>query len=855
VIPSEAVPPIPTCVTRLRKYGYLPVRPILLRMTPNHHVATAPGARSATASVDGADHPFSPAEALGTIYRQADRWMAVFISAHLLFAVAIAPVYGTWNAVVLVGGGLALSFVLSAWRWPGSFWTRCVAGVALQGFAALHIYQMHGMAEMHFFIFTAVTMMIAYQDVVALWPGVVGIVAQHTVFAYWHNAGNPIGGVPFFEHHHAGTMQLGFHFGIAVVEVVIASFWTYALRQRTLRNAKQRVALADANAALAEREADTARSLALVEATLEATPDGILVLDAADRVTDYNKRVAEMWAIPPALLAEGDGTAVRNRLLAQVCDPAALSAHYAVTGNEPVYQRLDQVELTDGRVFECHVRPQHVGTNAVGRVLSFHDVTERVRLERELAHQALTDALTGLANRVLFRDRVAHALARSSRNPGSVAVLLVDLDGFKLINDGLGHGVGDAVLCRVAECFQHAVRDGDTVARLGGDEFAILLEDVRTVEEADAAAARLYGALTLPVTVGLRQPGVTESAEWKTDGSSDESGAGSAREVFVKASIGIALATPGEDPEALLRNADVAMYAAKARGKGQAMHFERSMHEQALTRLRLEEDLRVAVADLVQGGDSPFAVVFQPIVALDTQKVVSAEALVRWNHPRRGVISPEEFIPVAEDTGLIVPLGLWVLTQACAAAASWPISDDDNEIGVSVNLSGRQLQDASIVDDVRAVLASTGLAPRRLTLEITESVVLRDTSHTLDQLTALKTLGLRLAVDDFGTGYSSLSYLRQFPVDVLKIDKSFIDGIARGGDGAALARTIVALADTLQLRTVAEGIEDGAQHSALRALGCTLGQGFLFARPMTQGELLRCIAGSVSQHVQTGVRE
>jgi EAL domain-containing protein (putative c-di-GMP-specific phosphodiesterase class I) len=324
---------------------------------------------------------------------------------------------------------------------------------------------------------------------------------------------------------------------------------------------------------------------------------------------------------------------------------------------------------------------------------------------------------------------------------------------------------------------------------------------------------------------------------------------------IVKASIGIALATPGEDPEALLRNADVAMYAAKARGKGQAMHFERSMHEQALTRLRLEEDLRVAVADLVQGGDSPFAVVFQPIVALDTQKVVSAEALVRWNHPRRGVISPEEFIPVAEDTGLIVPLGLWVLTQACAAAASWPISGDDNEIGVSVNLSGRQLQDASIVDDVRAVLASTGLAPRRLTLEITESVVLRDTSHTLDQLTALKTLGLRLAVDDFGTGYSSLSYLRQFPVDVLKIDKSFIDGIARGGDGAALARTIVALADTLQLRTVAEGIEDGAQHSALRALGCTLGQGFLFARPMTQGELLRCIAGSVSPHVQTGVRE
>ncbi|HWG35786.1 MAG TPA: diguanylate cyclase, partial [Gemmatimonadaceae bacterium] len=547
-------------------------------MTPYPQVATAAGPRNATVAVAETDESFTPAAALGAIYRQADRWIAVFISAHLLFAVAIAPVYGTWNAVVLVGGGLALSFVVSAWRWPGSFWTRCLAGVALQGFAALHIYQMHGLAEMHFFIFTAVTMMIAYQDVVALWPGVVCIVAQHTLFAYWHNQGQPIGGVPFFDHSHAGAMQLGFHFGIAVVEVVIASFWSYALRQRTIRDARQRAALAGVNAALAEREADTARSLALVEATLEATADGILVLDGTGRVTDYNKRVAEMWAIPPRLLAEGDGTAVRNRLLAQVCDPVALGAYYAVTGGEPIYQRLDQVELTDGRVFECHVRPQHIGTNAVGRVLSFHDVTARVRLERELAHQALTDALTGLANRVLFRDRVAHALARGSRNAGSVAVLLVDLDGFKLVNDGLGHGVGDAVLCRVAECFQHAVRDGDTVARLGGDEFAILLEDVRTADEADAAAARLYSALMLPVTVTLPQPGAAPSGEADRNGTSEGNSSGSEREIFVKASVGIALATPGEDAETLLRNADVAMYAAKARGKGQAVHFERSMH-------------------------------------------------------------------------------------------------------------------------------------------------------------------------------------------------------------------------------------------------------------------------------------
>jgi diguanylate cyclase (GGDEF)-like protein len=813
-------------------------------------LATGPDPR--TASVEElASYPITPADALAVIYRQGDRWMAVFIAAHLIFAFSIAPVYGSWRGAIFVGGGFATLFVLSALCVPGSFWTRCVAGIALQGFAALHIYQMHGLAEMHFFIFTAATMMIAYQDVLALWPGVVGIVAQHTLFAYWHNQGHPIGGSPFFEHHHAGALQLGLHFGIAIAEVVIASFWTYALRRRTIRDAEQRAALATANVALAEREAATARSLALVEATLEASPDGILVLDAGDRVTDYNKRFVEMWMLAPEVLASGDGSAIRDRLLEQACDPALLRDRYTATGHEPVYERFDQIELLDGRVLECHRRPQRVGRDAVGRVISFHNVTERVRLERELAHQALTDALTGLANRALFHDRVAHALARSSREHGGVAVMLVDLDAFKLVNDGLGHGAGDAVLCGVAARFRHAVRDRDTVARLGGDEFAILLEDVDTPEEADAAAARLYEALLAPIPVVVSQPDSRGSDDSHVVTGPDalrerHKGVSSEREIFVKASMGIALATADDDPDSLLRNADVAMYVAKAHGKGHAMHFEQSMHEHALTRLHLEESLRLSVSQLSSGDDGAFNVVFQPIVALDTERVVSAEALLRWNHPERGHVSPVEFIPVAEETGLIVPLGRWVLERACEAAAAWPPAPDASTVGVSVNLSGRQLQDATLIDDVRSVLAATGLEPRRLTLEITESVVMRDLAHTLDQLTSLKALGIRLAVDDFGTGYSSLSYLRQFPVDMLKIDKSFIDGIARGGDGAALARTIVALADTLQLRTVAEGIEDGAQRAALHALGCTLGQGFLFARPMNHGEIMQLIeAGPV----------
>jgi diguanylate cyclase (GGDEF)-like protein len=807
-------------------------------MRPFRAVATDHDTRQEPSGIIADDHHFAPAHALDAIYRKGDRWMSGFILAHLIFAFAIAPVYGSWRAAAFVGGGFALAFALSAWRWPGSFWTRCVAGVALQGFAALHIFQMHGLAEMHFFIFTAVTMMIAYQDVIALWPGVIGILAQHTLFAYWHNMGHPLGGVPFMEHHASGS-QLGFHFGIVFAEVLIASFWAYALRRKTIRDAEQR-------AALAERKAVTERSLSLVEATLDATADGILVLDAADRVTGHNQRLTEMWSIAPALLSQADGAAILDRFLAQVCDPAAFRARYATGDRTPRRERFDQIELTNGCVFECHVRPQNMGEHVVGRVLSFHDVTDRVRLERELAHQALTDALTGLANRALFRDRVAHALARSSRGPEQVAVLFLDLDGFKLINDGLGHGAGDAILCEVARCFRRAIREGDTVARLGGDEFAILLEDVRTVEETDAAAKRLYDALALPIKVMMPQPGATISSATHADGAHDdgafEAGPVLEREVFVKASIGIALSEPGDEPDALLRNADVAMYAAKARGKRQAVHFERSMHERALTRLHLEEDLRAAVTELSEDNDrTAFRVVFQPIVALDTEQVVSAEALLRWHHPDRGILSPTEFIPVAEDTGLIIPLGRWVLTEACRAAAAWPVCSDGSEVGVSVNLSGRQLQDATIVDDVEAVLAATGLAPARLTLEITESVVMCDTPQTLERLTALKALGLRLAVDDFGTGYSSLSYLRQFPVDVLKIDKSFIDGIARGGDGAAFARTIVALADTLQLRTVAEGIEDRTQHAVLHALGCTLGQGFLFARPVEHDELMRSI--------------
>ncbi len=453
------------------------------------------------------------------------------------------------------------------------------------------------------------------------------------------------------------------------------------------------------------------------------------------------------------------------------------------------------------------------------------DITERKRLETELVHQAFHDALTGLANRALFRDRVTHALARAARDGGtSVAALFLDLDDFKAVNDSLGHAAGDQLLVAVAERVQHATRGGDTVARLGGDEFAVLVEDVTSDAAAVAAAERIVASLAAPATV-------------------------LGRAIRVNGSVGVARARAGDGADALLRNADMAMYQAKQSGKGRVALYAPAMHAAALDRLELQAALRAALDRQVeptaarggQDGEMPeLYTVYQPLVDLASGVVTGFEALLRWTHPTRGGISPAVFIPIAEETGLIVALGRWMLRTACATAAAWDAADADVCMdaivgavpGVSVNLSGRQLAEATLIEDVRGALADSGLSPSRLTLEITESVIMHDVEQTLATLTALKALGVRLAIDDFGTGYSSLSQLQRFPVDVLKIDKSFVDGVAHGPTEAALARTVVALGSTLHLRTVAEGIEHPEQHAVLQRLGCDVGQGFLFARPM-----------------------
>ena len=454
-----------------------------------------------------------------------------------------------------------------------------------------------------------------------------------------------------------------------------------------------------------------------------------------------------------------------------------------------------------------------IGTNLLdqptvrGIVLNTRDISERKALQAELTHQAFHDTLTGLANRALFLDRVTHALVLARRHSRTIAVIFLDLDNFKTVNDSLGHAQGDMLLIHTSERMQTAVRTADTIARFGGDEFAILIEDA---SDNDAAMTVVERVLEL-----MRHP-------FHLDG----------KEVFASASIGIAVADTNHTASDLLRNADMAMYIAKQSGKGQYRRYEARMHTEAMERLELEADLRHAIER------DEFILRYQPIVALHTGEIAGVEALVRWNHPTRGMLSPLTFIPLAEETGLIVPLGRWVVREACRQAVGWQaLRGEGQPLTLTINISGHQLQGEHVVDDVRRALSDSGLDPRQLVLEITESVLMQQSETILDRLHALKALGVRLAIDDFGTGYSSLGYLQRFPIDILKIDKSFVDDVGRGDSESALARAVIALGETLQLQTIAEGIELKQQLSGLQDLGCELGQGFFFDKPIDPADI------------------
>jgi len=431
------------------------------------------------------------------------------------------------------------------------------------------------------------------------------------------------------------------------------------------------------------------------------------------------------------------------------------------------------------------------------------DISHRKELEAELRHQAFHDALTGLPNRSLLLDRCSWAMATARRVGSPPAILFLDLDNFKIINDSLGHNQGDAVLIAVAERLTNVLRDVDTISRFGGDEFAILLNNVDDIVDAIAVAERVRVALEQPIVHGHRQ-------------------------VTVTTSIGIALADESvETPDDLLRRSDIAMYRAKLDGRNRIAVFDAALHEAALRRLELETGLRRAVRD------QQFVVHYQPKVQLATGNITGFEALVRWNHPEEGLVSPGEFIPIAEESGLIVPIGRWVLEEACRQVESWNRGlPKDRQLTMSVNLSARQFQQPDLVHSIEQMLITSGLDPVRLTLEITETAVMEDIDVAIERLNALRSLGVKIAIDDFGTGYSSLSYLTRFPVDVLKVDRSFVSGLGMTTADTAIVSASITLAHALGLTIVAEGVETALQRDMLENLGCDRAQGYFFSKPV-----------------------
>jgi diguanylate cyclase (GGDEF)-like protein/PAS domain S-box-containing protein len=571
-----------------------------------------------------------------------------------------------------------------------------------------------------------------------------------------------------------------------------------------LETLSAQMSLAIEGALLAE-DLHRRRSEARFRALLEHSSDLIAVLDRAGMIVYESPAIEEVLGYKVE-----DVVNTRFELLVRPSDRARLmqvvESADAGVGTSGMFECSLRSRTGEWLQFEIHHRNLLAEESVQGIVLNCRDISERKLYEDQLAHQAFHDPVTGLANRALFADRVGHALARASREESTVGVIFIDLDDFKTINDSLGHASGDAVLQEVAHRLRAAVRPTDTVARFGGDEFAVLVEEVQRSQEAVDVAERVLQELAAPIDMGEK-------------------------ELVVNASIGLCLTGDGAaDAADLLRNADVAMYMAKRESKGSYRVFEPDMHREVVERLELRADLQRALET------GQLEVHYQPVIRLTGDTVYGFEALLRWHHPTRGSIPPAQFIPLAEDTGLIVPIGRWTLNQACRQGAELHArSGPEERLAISVNLSVKQLQSDTIVDDVREALETSGLHPSHLVLEITETVMMADMDLAVDRLNALKALGIKLAMDDFGTGYSSLSYLSRLPVDILKMDRSFLTS----GDAVSpLPQAIVRIGETLDLEVVAEGIEQPNQASHLRELGCELGQGFLYAKAMGPLELV-----------------
>jgi diguanylate cyclase (GGDEF)-like protein len=517
-----------------------------------------------------------------------------------------------------------------------------------------------------------------------------------------------------------------------------------------------------------------------------STADLKAVIVAGEPIVIDDWEADERWERPPMLISAG----VRAILAVPIADGDEPFGWVALHAHAPRTFGPDEID----------------GVQAIANLLA--TAVGRHRAEDEFRYQALHDPLTGLPNRALFADRLELALAQAERRDSAVAVLFLDLDDFKVVNDSLGHSAGDELLRASAGRLVSLLRPGDTVARFGGDEFVMICGDLRDAGHAESIAQRVLARLAEPLTVG-------------------------GSEHVVGASIGIAVATgasrPGED---VLREADAAMYRAKELGRSRVELYDELMRARALSRLRTENELRAAIAG------NQLRVHFQPIVGLPGGDVRGVEALVRWQHPERGLLGPYEFVPLAEQTGAIVPIGSWVLDEACRQAAAWQaLRPPGAPLTMAVNLSARQVASGTLVDDVRCALERHALDPALLDLEITESVLMDDPVANVETLRALKALGVNVVLDDFGTGYSSLAYVRRFPIDVLKIDREFVADLAGEDADRTIVEAILSLGRGLRIGVIAEGVETPAHEAVLRDLGCTLAQGFHYARPMPAAEI------------------
>ena len=688
---------------------------------------------------------------------------------------------------VLEGGIIAACAAAASQRFVGGRRLRSIATAAgLVASSAVLVHLSGGLIEMHFHFFVVVGIITLYQDwtvfvtailFVALHHGGMGVIDPHAVY------------------NHSGAHESPWKWAAIHAAFVLAAS---AAQVTSWRFTEDQYHRAEAGIRARDRRF---RSL------IENSSDGISVIGADGTIVYDSPSVA-------TILGNDPSTRVGASAFASI-HPDDLETANAIfrdmvaghlTGTVPLEVRTRH---SDGswRYLEARVKNLLATPDVEGIVANFRDVTDRKTLEDQLAHRAFHDVLTELPNRALFLDRVSHAIATSKRTNECFAVLFVDLDDFKTVNDGLGHAAGDEVLITVGSRLKSCLREADTCARLGGDEFGALLEGLGNPAEAYEVGARILEVLSDDLYI-------------------DDSRVG------VNASLGIVISSGDDgDAEVLVRNADLAMYQAKSTGKGRYEIFESGMHDAVVERLALKADLRRGV----ENGE--FVAHYQPIVELATGRITGAEALVRWHHPERGVLAPAAFLELAEETGVIAAIGATVLRQACEDAAGWARGDDDGP-GVSVNLSASQLKEDGVVDLVMETLQATGLQPSALTIEITETLLMEDPARAAETLHQLKAVGVRIALDDFGTGYSSLSYLSRFPVDHLKIDKSFVDSLAGGGAAtdASLVGAIAGIGEMLNLQVTAEGIEHQAQLVELQALGCGYGQGYVYARPVPKSE-------------------